>query len=76
MPILLCAATLSMLCSRHAPPCSSCRAVWYCGTACSHALLEHRCVCKVLGAERQARKQAAAAAAAEQQRRHGEEQGG
>ena len=49
----------------------SCRAVWYCGTACSHAdwWAGHRRVCKVLAAERQVRKQAAAAAAAEQQQK-------
>ena len=42
-------------------PCSACRAVWYCGTACSHADWReggHRLVCKVLGAERQAEKAA------------------
>ena len=47
------------------PLCSACRAVWYCGTACSHAdwRAGHRRVCKALGAERQERKQAAAEAA-------------
>ncbi|PRW56127.1 Zinc finger domain-containing MYND finger domain [Chlorella sorokiniana] len=50
--------------------CSACRAVWYCGTACSHAdwRAGHRRVCKALGAaraaEKAARRQAAAEAAA------------
>ncbi|KAI7844408.1 hypothetical protein COHA_002002 [Chlorella ohadii] len=47
--------------------CSACRAVWYCGTACSHADWReggHRRVCKPLGAARRAAKEAAAAAAA------------
>ena len=45
---------------------SACRAVWYCGTACSHAdwRAGHKRVCKVLAAERQAAKAARAAAAA------------
>ena len=48
---------------------SACRAVWYCGTACSHAdwRAGHRRVCKALAAERQATKAARAAAAAGQQ---------
>ena len=52
---------------RH-PTCSACRAVWYCGTACSHADWReggHRRVCRALGAaraaEKAARQQAAAA---------------
>ncbi|PRW60685.1 phosphatidylinositol N-acetylglucosaminyltransferase [Chlorella sorokiniana] len=47
--------------------CSACRAVWYCGTACSHAdwRAGHKRVCKALGAARRAAKEAAAAAAAE-----------
>ncbi|PRW60239.1 Zinc finger domain-containing MYND finger domain [Chlorella sorokiniana] len=47
--------------------CSACRAVWYCGTACSHAdwRAGHKCVCKALAAERQAAKAARKAAAAE-----------
>ena len=51
---------------------SACRAVWYCGTACSHAdwRAGHRRVCKALGAaraaEKERRRQAAAEAAAEQ----------
>ena len=60
----------STLCLHHTPPpCSACRAVWYCGTACSHAdwRAGHRRVCKALGAERLARKQAAAAGAATEQ---------
>ena len=39
--------------------CSACRAVWYCGTACSHADWRqggHRKVCAALAAERQAAK--------------------
>ncbi|KAI7844719.1 hypothetical protein COHA_001807 [Chlorella ohadii] len=50
--------------------CSACRAVWYCGTACSHAdwRAGHRRVCKALGAaraaEKERRRQAAAADAA------------
>ncbi|PRW57753.1 Zinc finger MYND domain-containing 19 Q7TSV3 isoform B [Chlorella sorokiniana] len=49
--------------------CSACRAVWYCGTACSHAdwRAGHRRVCKALAAVRQADKAAAAAAAEQQQ---------
>ncbi|PRW59997.1 Zinc finger MYND domain-containing 19 Q7TSV3 [Chlorella sorokiniana] len=53
--------------------CSACRAVWYCGTACSHAdwRAGHRRVCRALGvaraAEKERRRQAgdAAVAAAE-----------
>ena len=40
--------------------CSGCRAVWYCGTACSHADWRaggHRRVCKALAAARQAARQ-------------------
>ena len=50
----------------HPPMHSACRAVWYCGTACSHADWReggHRRVCKALGAARRAAKEAAAAAA-------------
>ncbi|PRW57566.1 hypothetical protein C2E21_3582 [Chlorella sorokiniana] len=38
--------------------CAACRAVWYCGTACSHAdwLPSHRRVCKALAAARQLKK--------------------
>ena len=39
--------------------CSACRAVWYCGTACSHADWReggHRRACKALGAARAAEK--------------------
>ncbi len=38
---------------------SGCRAVWYCGTACSHAdwRAGHKRVCKALGAARQAEKE-------------------
>ena len=61
----------------HPCPCSGCCAVWYCGTACSHAdwRAGHRRVCKALGAERRARKQATAAAAAAEQaeQQHGQE---
>ena len=42
------------------PLCSACRAVWYCGTACSHADWReggHRRVCKALRAAREAEKQ-------------------
>ena len=58
-------------CTPFPPPAlrSACRAVWYCGTACSHADWReggHRRVCKALGAARQAAKEAAAAAAAEE----------
>ena len=71
--LLLCAccapaagrADHSMLCSPSA--CSACRAVWYCGTACSHADWReggHRRVCKALGAARRAAKEAATVAAA------------
>ncbi len=48
------------------PACSACRAVWYCGTACSHADWReggHRRVCRALGIARQKAKEAAAAAA-------------
>ncbi|PRW56081.1 hypothetical protein C2E21_5153 [Chlorella sorokiniana] len=40
--------------------CSACRAVWYCGTACSHANWRagHKHVCKALGAARAAAKAA------------------
>ncbi len=50
--------------------CSACRAVWYCGTACSHAdwRAGHRRVCKALAtaraAEKAARRQTAEAAGA------------
>ena len=61
-------------CTPFPPPAlhSACRAVWYCGTACSHADWReggHRRVCKALGAARRAAKEAAAAAkeVAEQQ---------
>ncbi len=39
--------------------CSACRAVWYCGTACSHAdwRAGHRRVCKALAAARAAEKE-------------------
>ena len=50
--------------------CSACRAVWYCGTACSHADWRqggHRRVCKALGGARRAAKEEAAAAAAAEQ---------
>ena len=45
---------------------SACRAVWYCGTACSRAdwRAGNKHVCKVLAAERQAAKAARAATAA------------
>ena len=52
------------------PARSACRAVWYCGTDCSHAdwRAGHRRVCKALGAaratEKERRRQAAAEAAA------------
>ena len=64
------AASHTAPCTVPYPPCSACRAVWYCGTACSHAdwRAGHRRVCKVLGAARAAEKeqrQATAAAAAE-----------
>ncbi|KAI7845896.1 hypothetical protein COHA_000629 [Chlorella ohadii] len=50
--------------------CSACRAVWYCGTACSHAdwRVGHRRVCKALGAARAAEK--------ERRRQQETEQGG
>ena len=40
--------------------CAACRAVWYCGTACSHAdwRAGHKRVCKALAAERAARRTA------------------
>ena len=66
--LLLCAccapADHCMLCSPAA--CSGCRAVWYCGTACSHAdwRAGHKRMCKPLGAARRAAKAAAKAAAA------------
>ena len=47
--------------------CSACRAVWYCGTACSHADWReggHRRVCRALGAARAAEKEARRAAEA------------
>ena len=58
------ALAILLLLLNHA--CSACRAVWYCGTACSHAdwRAGHRRMCKALGAARRAEKQAAAAAAA------------
>ena len=65
MPCPLCApADQCMFCSPAA--CSACRAVWYCGTACSHAdwRAGHKRVCKVLGAARRAAKEAAKAAVA------------
>ena len=42
------------------PPHSACRAVWYCGTACSHAdwRAGHKRVCKALATARQAEKEA------------------
>ena len=48
------------------PPRSACRAVWYCGTTCSHAdwWAGHRRVCKALGAARAAEKERRRAAAA------------
>ena len=49
--------------------CSACRAVWYCGTACSHADWReggHRRMCKALAAARQAAKQQARRGAAEE----------
>ena len=52
-------------CSPHPTLRSACRAVWYCGTACSHADWRqggHRRVCKALGAARVAAKAARAAA--------------
>ena len=48
---------------------SACRAVWYCGIACSHADWReggHRRMCKALAAARQAAKQQARQDAAEQ----------
>ncbi len=59
----LCSPQLPYPCTP--PACSACRAVWYCGTACSHADWRqggHRRVCKALGAARRAAKEAAAAA--------------
>ncbi|PRW56253.1 putative ATP-dependent DNA helicase HFM1 isoform A [Chlorella sorokiniana] len=55
----------------HVQQAAACRAVWYCGTACSHAdwRAGHRRMCKAMGAARAAEKaarQAAAEAAAEQ----------
>ncbi len=46
------------------PCCSACRAVWYCGTACSHAdwRAGHKHVCKALGEARLAAKEARRAA--------------
>ncbi len=75
---LLLSACLSSACPHlHSPlphlhlhPCSACRVVWYCGTACSHAdwRAGHRRVCRALGAaraaEKEQRRQAAAAAEA------------
>ena len=46
--------------------CSACRAVWYCGTACSHADWReggHRRMCRLLGEERQRRRAEQATAA-------------
>ena len=64
----LCAALAVLtLHPMHPTFCSACRAVWYCGTACSHADWReggHRRVCKALGAARRAAKEAAAAAGA------------
>ena len=57
------------LCPHHR---SACRAVWYCGTTCSHADWReggHRRVCKLLGEERQRRK------AAQQQQGERQQQG-
>ena len=55
-------------CARCPPPlCSACRAVWYCGTACSHADWReggHRSVCRALGEARRAEKERRRAAAA------------
>ncbi len=62
---LMCCAHSCLYC-RHFMR-SACRAVWYCGTACSHADWReggHRRVCKALGAARRAAKEAAAAVAA------------
>ncbi len=58
--IIVADLSTAMHCSM--PPCplhSGCRAVWYCGTACSHADWRegHRRVCKALGAARQAEKE-------------------
>ena len=52
---------LSIRCCPPYLPCSACRAVWYCGTACSHADWReggHRRICKALGAARAAEKAA------------------
>ncbi len=48
-------------CLPHNSRCSACRAVWYCGTDCSHAdwRVGHKRVCKALAAARQAEKEAA-----------------
>jgi len=48
-----------MLPAINPPTHSACRAVWYCGTACSHAdwRAGHKRVCKALGAARQAEKE-------------------
>ena len=76
--MLGCAATLILRVKRfdacllyplsiHCPLRSACRAVWYCGTTCSHADWReggHRRVCKALGEARQAAKEARRAGAA------------
>ena len=52
---------LSIRCCPPYLPCRACRAVWYCGTACSHADRwegGHRRICKALGAARAAEKAA------------------
>ncbi len=51
-------------------PRSACRAVWYCGTACSHADWReggHHRMCKALAAARQAAKQQARGDATDQE---------
>ncbi|PRW60632.1 ankyrin repeat and MYND domain-containing [Chlorella sorokiniana] len=57
--------------------CGACRAVWYCGTACSHADWReggHRRVCKALGAERQRQKEEGAQARAAEQAQQAQQQ--
>ncbi len=67
----VCATLSTCFPQLHQPPCSACRAVWYCGTTCSHAdwRAGHRRVCKPLGvvraAEKERRRQTAAATAAQ-----------
>ena len=48
--------------------CGACRAVWYCGTACSHAdwRAGHKRVCKALAAARRAEREAPQGTAAQQ----------